>query len=295
MDADTIYYGSSDVPILLGLSPWKSQYDLWLRKMNMLEREPASSSPAIELGVMLEPFLLDWAEKQLGPISRGCEATCRDYRLRVHPDGLTQDGEPVEAKTSGIVSRGRHFDWGEEGSGEIPEVYRAQCAAHCLATGRDTCHVPALIAGIGLRMYRVVFARDVLQRLGDYILEWHEKHIVRGNPPADSRPSLEALQLLRRDSEKQSRVPSPIIDRFLAAQEGLRAAEKEFEEAKKNLIESLGDAEYGRDHYGREVTYYAVARRGYTVEPATYRRLVVRHRTDGAEGDRERVEVVPEA
>jgi len=46
------YIGASDVPVILGLSPWRTPYDLWSIKTGRLANEFAPS-PAAKIGLAL--------------------------------------------------------------------------------------------------------------------------------------------------------------------------------------------------------------------------------------------------
>ena len=51
--------GATDVSAILGLNPYKTAYEVWLDKRNMLE--PWNGNAATSLGLMLEPAILDEA------------------------------------------------------------------------------------------------------------------------------------------------------------------------------------------------------------------------------------------
>lgn len=55
--------GSSDAPIIMGVSPWETPYKLWERKIRNIE---LPSNPAMQYGNEMEPIARKWASEKLG-------------------------------------------------------------------------------------------------------------------------------------------------------------------------------------------------------------------------------------
>lgn len=64
--------GSSDLPVLVGLSPWKSEYELALEKAGQAppEERPADGDDPREVGELIEPVLLELYRRRTGRRAR---------------------------------------------------------------------------------------------------------------------------------------------------------------------------------------------------------------------------------
>lgn len=262
---------ATDVPQILGKSPWGNASDVYLNKVH---RRQFKGNAATEAGTLLEPAVVAWAHQQLGGVVEG------DWRVHENGinacslDAMTLDGEPVEAKTSGIVGPGYPHQWGEPGTDEIPDYYLLQVHAQLLVTGAKRAFVPALIGGRGFVMYVVRSHQgleDQIQRASEQF--WTEHVEARIQP--DKTPKLETLKQLRREPESVVSIPDELVELYLAAKAEEKAAVAKAEAAQTQLLASLGVAEAG-DYSGGRVWYSEQTRKGYQVQESTYRVLRVK-------------------
>jgi len=94
-------FGASDVPALMGVSPYKSRAALFADKTNEPVEQP--SNAVFDRGNDLEPALIARASKQLGTNIITPEVIYRDGRLSISLDGVDDEQSPtvvVEAKTT---------------------------------------------------------------------------------------------------------------------------------------------------------------------------------------------------
>jgi predicted phage-related endonuclease len=94
-------FGASDVPALMGVSPYKSRAALFADKTNEPVEQP--SNAVFDRGNDLEPALIARASKQLGTKIITPEVIYRDGRLSISLDGVDDEQSPtvvVEAKTT---------------------------------------------------------------------------------------------------------------------------------------------------------------------------------------------------
>jgi predicted phage-related endonuclease len=94
-------FGASDVPALMGVSPYKSRAALFADKTNEPVEQP--SNAVFDRGNDLEPALIARASKQLGKNIITPEVIYRDGRLSISLDGVDNEQSPsvvVEAKTT---------------------------------------------------------------------------------------------------------------------------------------------------------------------------------------------------
>jgi putative phage-type endonuclease len=143
--------GGSDAAVVLGLSPWKSRYELWTEKSGSLPDEHGGeTTPHLDLGNNLEAVVLRLLALRTG---RQVEAAERYTLVRnadnpwcfCTPDGWVWDNEDaryspspagIEFPAKGIVQAKTAFslnkhDWDEE----PPDYYRVQLQHEMLASG----------------------------------------------------------------------------------------------------------------------------------------------------------------
>ena len=268
--------GGSDVSAILGVNPYRNSYDVWARLTDKIDKQEEAGEAAIT-GNLLEPILLDWAEREIGagPIARN-ETVIGDFRFPCHAqlDGrVIATGRTVEGKTTGL--EGPVFGaWGAPDTDQVPEWVLTQCTHQMrLAKVTDYCHVPAWIGGRGKVMFRVAFSSQLSDLIIDALSDFYEKHVKTDTPPVNVQPSLDLVKRFRRLPGKT--VPATDEIQNMAEEVmAIRAKASEVEKAKKNaearLIAALGDAE-GTDD-GR-VTYLLQKRAGYVVQDSEYRVL----------------------
>ena len=94
-------FGASDVPVLMGSSPYKTRGELFADKVN--EPVPSEETAAFRRGNLLEKPLLEEASRILGTNIFTPDVIYRDGRLSISLDGVDNEQHPtivVEAKTS---------------------------------------------------------------------------------------------------------------------------------------------------------------------------------------------------
>jgi hypothetical protein len=90
-------------------------------------------------GKLLEPAVLQWAELQIGKLTRNQYRSAKDQGLPIgcNIDGiLFETGDPVEAKTSGLYGNTNDV-YGEPNTDQVPDHVIIQSHGHMIATGKD--------------------------------------------------------------------------------------------------------------------------------------------------------------
>jgi len=238
------HVGASDVPAILGLSPFRNAYDVWLDKTGQLP--DGAESDAAHAGNRFEAAVLDEAEERLGALVRNVQMAAPDgLPIVATLDAMLRDShEPVEAKTSGLFGP-LSGEWGEEHTDEIPEAYIVQVQVQMLCANANLAHVAAFLGGRGFAFYRVHRNRDLAQIIVERIMDFWTNHVGKGVPPADVAPSYDVIRLARRVPESTAYIDPAIYAECQAAIEARKIAEQNEEMAKAKLLAAMGSAEAG--------------------------------------------------
>jgi putative phage-type endonuclease len=266
--------GATDVAAILGLSPWKSAYEVWLEKSGRLEE--ANGNAATRAGQRFESAILDHAEEDLGvKLERNLVAWAPDaLPIAATLDGRVPAGPPVEVKTSGIVGPvyGR---WGDVDSDEVPDVYLVQVTVQMLCTGSELAYLFALLGGRGIVRYQVHRDESVINQIAETCDAWWSKHVVgEAEPPQTSTVPLDVAKRLRREPNKTiefGEFETLLVSDWEAAKASKREADKAVDEMQAAILLRLGDAEAATMADGREFTFMSQVRKGYTVADGTMR------------------------
>ena len=170
--------GGSDIAAILGLSPFKTPYQVYQEKRR--EVEDWKGNQQTEWGSRLEPLLRQWYSDTTGRDVRLPEKIMyhAEYPfLMASLDGFTDDGRVVECKTA-RSSKG----WGEPGTNEIPDYYALQCQHYLLVTGFDVADVPVSIMGGSPVLYEVPADIELQEMIIDGASTFWEM-VENGTPP----------------------------------------------------------------------------------------------------------------
>ena len=170
--------GGSDIAAILGLSPWKTAYQVYQEKRK--EVDDWKGNEATDWGKRLEPVLRQWYSDTTGRVVRMPEKIiCHGkypYML-ASLDGFTDDRRIVEIKTA------RHGKgWGQPGTNEIPDYYALQCQHYMVVTGFEVTDVPVSIGGGSPELYEVPADREVQEMILDAAADFWRR-VEAGDPP----------------------------------------------------------------------------------------------------------------
>lgn len=127
--------GASDAPIVMGVSPWSTPYELWCDKTST-ETPVDSSSWATDRGNELEPMARADYELMHGLDMPVVLAVHADYPfLRASLDGYNAEHKIIlEIKCPGAADHTNASD------GKVPDKYFPQLQHQLLVTGADRVH-----------------------------------------------------------------------------------------------------------------------------------------------------------
>lgn len=192
--------GGSDVAAILGLSKYKSPYQLWLDKTNRSEIEDTQSEPAY-WGNTLEDVVAKEFQKRTGLKVQ------RVNKTLVHPEydfaRANIDRAVINPEISGNVrlkngelttdhileckTANQYLSklWGDDLE-SVPDYYLTQCQWYMGITQTKKCSLAVLIGGQKFRTYEIAYDHELFMMLIEECGKfWHE-HVLADVPPPPS-------------------------------------------------------------------------------------------------------------
>ena len=254
------HIGSSDAPVICGMSPYKTTMaDIFYQKMG--SDADIEVTEAMKAGNRLEPAIIDYVCEVLGVESHRSNLSriSGDFRDKgicsANFDSWIR-GRPREAIEAKYVGPAFADDWGEPGTDQVPEHVIVQTQHQMYVADLDRVYVGAAIARYRLEWaYYVVERHDgIINAMVDQETAFWRNHVLPKIPPEDSLPSVEILKALDRTPDKIVDIDSAIVTRWDTLRELRLGAERAEKAAMVILLNELGDAEAG--DYGNPDRYF---------------------------------------
>ena len=255
--------GGSDVAAILGFSPYKSPYQLWLDKTGRSERKESQNESA-HFGNLLEDVVAKEFSRRSGmKVQRVTQQLSLENigepwaignidRAVVNPeiagrvffkDGKLTTDRILECKTA---SEYMSKLFGEEGSDHIPDYYLTQCLWYLKLTGAKVCYLAVLIGGNKFRMYRIERDEDLIESIFKQVKAFWFNHVVADVPP-DPTCFDDVLHRWSKHvvgKQVEATFEQIKLNEELIAVQGRQKADKAREdEIKLTLVSSMQDAE----------------------------------------------------
>jgi len=231
--------GGSDIAAILGLSPWKTPFQVYQEKRGEIGNREGNA--ATDWGKRMEPAIRQWYSDQTGRSVRLPEKIMFHSKypfMLASLDGFTDDRRVVEIKTA-RSGKG----WGEPFTNEIPDYYALQCQHYLIVTGFEVADVPVSIAGGSPALYEVPEDKELQEMIIEVSATFWQR-VIDGNPP-DVTTYADAVQRFGRSRAEGVVVASPddimALTDLRAARLKISELEATEEAAKGKLIISLGD------------------------------------------------------
>lgn len=143
--------GGSDAGCILGLSPWKSNIDLYYEKIGQSEGADLSDNPFVQYGIKAEPlirelFKLDYPDMSVWYVENNLFTNDEMPWAHYSADGLLQDKDGkkgiLETKTATISSGIAAKKWQDN---HLPDSYVAQLLHAMMVMEADFAYLRALL------------------------------------------------------------------------------------------------------------------------------------------------------
>jgi len=281
LDARRTGIGASEIGILLGESPWSSEFDLYARKVGELEDPDLSDVEAVEWGVRLEPVVASVFEERTG---RRIKLSGSLLRSREHPwalcteDAEDDEGNPVEIKTTSAF---RADAWADG----PPELYRIQNHHQMLVKEKPKGSIACLIGGQKFVWCDVERDEELIRKIIYHGREFWRR-VQEKDPPAPdgSDATSKALaKLYPKDSGNSVILGDALIEldeQLVQLKAEKKRIDDEIRAAENAIKGAIGEAQIGALPNGITYSWKTQRREEYTVAAKEFR-VLRRHARKG--------------
>ncbi|MGB0890393.1 MAG: YqaJ viral recombinase family protein, partial [Solirubrobacterales bacterium] len=110
--------GGSDIPVILGLSPWKAAFELWGEKSGVIAGDDGPVPEHMMIGSAIESLLIEFLARdagvEIGHIQNSIVTHPKNECLLFSPDGVAQMPDGTEALVEvKNVTEYKLRDWSE--------------------------------------------------------------------------------------------------------------------------------------------------------------------------------------
>lgn len=257
--------GGSDMPIILGLSKYKTPYQLYLEKKGIISTSDEMSQLQY-WGNRLEPIIRDEFADRNNVIIQTPDTIIHPFHdfMRANVDGYISEWDAVlEVKCS---TQYMANEWGESGSDNIPMAYLVQVAHYCYVLNASCAYIAVLIGGHDYRQYK--YTRDL--ELEKSIIEAAKEfwNAVQNDdaPPPFNQIDLRMMFPRHREDKSISIAESDVVSGHLMNINDIKMKMKELksteEELRFNIMKHMKDAECLTDEEGNPLVTWKTNKRG---------------------------------
>jgi predicted phage-related endonuclease len=241
--------GGSDVAAIVGLSPWKNAFDVYVEKRDLVEKD--KSTVSMRVGRAVERAIAqEYSDLTSRPIiwQGDVQHVDRDEDWRrFHPDALlTYEDGGLETKHVGARQAARY---GPSGTDMLPHEHVLQCVWAMSITKRQFWDLAAWLGPKDLRIYTMLRDVELEETLIDRCRRFWQENVLAGVPPDVSPEQADTDFFKKRFPEAMGGVRQATEEEIVYAS-SLRLARRAFKEAEgtRHLVESelklsIGEAE----------------------------------------------------
>lgn len=255
--------GGSDMPIILGLSSYKTPYQLYLEKIGE-DSTDYEMTPFQYWGHQLEGIVRDEFSKRNNITVECPDTVIHPFHpfLRGNVDGFIPEWNAVlEVKCASSFMAN---EWGEDGSDIIPMPYLVQVAHYCAVLNADCAYIAVLIGGNDYREYK--YTRDAT--LENKVIDAAQKfwECVQKRTPPEPINQIDLKLLYPKHDPEKMKVIEPEMAEQLTTLYDTRFKIKQLNEVEEkykfNIMQFMQDAECLTDQSGRPIVSWKANKRG---------------------------------
>jgi len=174
--------GGSDVPALLGISPYGSPYSVWADKVGLLPE--AECTEAMRQGTDLEAYVARRFSETTG---KRAHRKNQIIRNPAYPYSLANIDRRIVGELAGLeIKTCSPFRLPDFKGDDYPPEFLAQCLHYLAVTGWERWYLAVLVLGTDFHVYQINAAdykadiEDIQQQVYDF---W-TTYVIPRNPPA---------------------------------------------------------------------------------------------------------------
>ncbi len=239
--------GGSDAGTCVNMNSYSSLITLYADKKGLSKEK--DTSEAMRLGTDLEAYVAErFCEKEGKKVINDTFMYMDDeYDFITANVDRKVVGEKagLECKTMGSFN-GYNLE-----AGEIPSHYFCQCQHYMMVMGYERMYLAILVLQRGLYVIEIERDDDFIKQLREAEIDFWTNYVEPGKIPAPdgSEASLETLKQLYPQSESNTEVMVPGLDRLVRDYKAFKSMADEYKEkaekCKAIICSKLGDAEIG--------------------------------------------------
>lgn len=255
--------GGSDMPIILGLSSYKTPYQLYLEKTSDTI-EPDEMTEQQYWGNQLEGIIREeFARRNNVTVETPKTITHPEHDfLRGNIDGFIPEWNAVlEVKCSNQFMAS---EWGEDGSDVIPMQYLVQVAHYCMVTNADCAYIAVLIGGSQYRQFKYTRDFELEETLKLKAMEFWDKVQRKEAPEASNQIDLR-LMFPKHDPEKTLTINNDVAEQLTTLSETrlqIKLLSEIEDKYKFNIMQFMKDAECLVNETGQPIVTWKANKRG---------------------------------
>lgn len=240
--------GGSDAAIIVGLSHWRSPFQLWALKTGQVVEDEIDND-FLHFGRVLEQVVADEFELRTGKKVRRCGM----LQNNTYPWLLASVDRLVVGEDTGLecktAASWKADEWDED---SLPDSYYIQCCHYCLVTGFKEWWIAVLIGGNKFIYKKVTPSEEDLKMLFEAEKKfWEENVIAKALPDIDGSVQCnEWLRSIYKGGDTEAKDLDDEWDILLNDMDDLKKDKKKVEEAirlrENKLREFLGNTEFAR-------------------------------------------------
>jgi putative phage-type endonuclease len=251
LEARTRGIGGSDAAVVLGLSKYKTPFELWLEKTGQVMPQ-SSTSEAAYFGSLLEDLVAKEFEKRSGKKVRKRNAMFQhpkyDFILANIDRFVTGEKAILECKTASAFQA---KEW--EGD-EIPEAYIVQIQHYLGVLGPEykKGYFAVLIGGQKFIWKEIERDDELIEMIFQAEINFWNNHVLANQPPALDGSSAAEQFLAERFAKAEEEKAIPLkaefkdkIERYLELKKLIKELENEKDAIENQIKFELKDATYG--------------------------------------------------
>jgi len=246
------YIGGSDVASILGVSPWKSEFQLYQEKIGEWEEEISHQKEKLfARGKRWEPVVIDMLIDELQSRGHSVQVLDRNQRYRdAEYDFIAAeidlelliDGEEVNGEMK-TVHPFAAKDWGAENSEDFPIYYQAQVMHGLMVKPRKRAIVAALIGADDLRVHWLNRDEEIIAGIRAKEIEFWRRVQERDAPEAVTHDDVSWLYKIGGNSVADATDEvMELVSKLQGIAAGFKLLEHEKEQAQIQIKKYMADA-----------------------------------------------------